>query len=164
MGTRDPRVDAYIERSADFARPILQHLRQVVHSACPTVEEATKWSMPHFVYRGRNLAGMAAFKQHCAFGFWRGAQIVQNDAQADQAMGQFGRITSLKDLPSAVVLKRYVKAAMQLNDDKAAAPRVPKKRNLKPTLAMPDDLKKALARTRDASAHFEKFAPSRQRE
>ena len=87
MGTRDPRVDAYIERSAEFARPILKHLRQVIHAACPTVEEATKWSMPHFVYRGRNLAGMAAFKQHCAFGFWNGAQIVPNDAQADQAMG-----------------------------------------------------------------------------
>jgi uncharacterized protein YdhG (YjbR/CyaY superfamily) len=82
MGTRDPRVDAYIEQSAEFARPILKHLRQVIHSACPTVQETIKWSMPHFVYDGTNLAGIAAFKQHCAFGLWKGAQIVGHDVAA----------------------------------------------------------------------------------
>ncbi len=149
MGTRDPHIDAYIERSNEFARPILMHLRQVIHSTCPTVQETTKWSVPFFMYGGSNLASMAAFKQHCAFGFWKGSQIVENDAATEKAMGQFGRITSLADLPSAVVLKRYIKAAMQLNDEKTAVPRAAKKR-VKPELAMPDDLKKALARTRDA--------------
>src|SRR4051794_26666093 len=72
MGTRDPRVDAYIERSAEFARPILMHVREVVHAACPEAEETMKWSFPHFMYRGM-LCSMASFKQHCAFGFWKGS-------------------------------------------------------------------------------------------
>src|ERR687885_318163 len=99
MGTRDPRVDAYIEKSADFARPILAHLRDVVHDACPDVEETMKWSFPHFMYQGM-LCSMASFKQHCAFGFWKGALVLdEGDDKGAEAMGQFGRITSLKDLP-----------------------------------------------------------------
>ena len=75
MGTRDPRVDAYIASAPDFAKPILTHLREIVHEACPDVEETMKWSNPHFDYKGV-LAGMSAFKAHCAFGFWKGSLIV----------------------------------------------------------------------------------------
>src|SRR5437867_10838588 len=99
MGKRDPRVDAYIANSAEFAQPILKHLRAVVHAACPDVEETLKWRMPHFMYEGI-LGRMAAFKQHCTFGFWKGASIVEPDRRTpDEAMGQFGRITKLSDLP-----------------------------------------------------------------
>src|SRR3954454_14470297 len=104
MGTRDERVDAYIAGSADFARPILTHLRELVHAACPEVEETMKWSFPHFQYKGM-LCGMAAFKQHCAFNFWKGALIVEKaGADVEKAMGRFGRITKLSDLPSTKVL------------------------------------------------------------
>ena len=75
MATRDPRIDAYIANSAEFARPILAHLREVVHAACPDVEETMKWSRPHFLYKGL-LCGMSAFKEHCAFGFWNSSLIV----------------------------------------------------------------------------------------
>ena len=70
MASKDPRIDAYIAKSADFAQPILKHLRKVVHAGCPEVEETMKWSMPHFDYKGV-MCGMAAFKEHCAFGFWK---------------------------------------------------------------------------------------------
>ena len=117
MATRDRRVDAYIERSADFAKPILTHLRAVVHDACPEVEETIKWNFPHFVYRDGILCSMAAFKAHCAFGFWKGALIIdQEGAPTEKAMGQFGRIASVKDLPSKKVLAGLVKKAMSLND------------------------------------------------
>ncbi len=76
MPTTDPRIDAYIERAAPFAQDILTHLRGVVHTACPEVEESIQWSMPHFLYHGRILANMAAFRQHCAFGFWYGRDAV----------------------------------------------------------------------------------------
>ena len=99
MGTRDPRVDAYIEKSADFARPILTHLRTLVHAACPEVEETMKWSFPHFDYKGEMMCSMASFKAHCAFGFWK-ASLVLGDKATDGAMGHLGRITSLDDLPS----------------------------------------------------------------
>ena len=112
MGTRDPRVDAYIDKSGEFAEPILTHLREVVHAACPEVEETLKWNFPHFMYKGM-LCSMAAFKQHCAFGFWKGWLIVdQNGGSAEDAMGQFGRITKVSDLPSKKILTGYIKEAI----------------------------------------------------
>src|ERR1041384_2840977 len=100
MVTRDPRVDTYIARSAEFARPILTHLRAVVHAACPEAEETLKWSSPSFMYKGM-LCGMAAFKEHCIFGFWKGSLIPGvAGGKGDEAMGNYGRITSLADLPS----------------------------------------------------------------
>jgi hypothetical protein len=74
MGKNDPRIDDYIAKSQDFARPILEHLRDLVHKACPEVEETMKWSFPHFDYKGM-MCSMAAFKQHCAFGFWKASLI-----------------------------------------------------------------------------------------
>src|SRR3954462_11574713 len=114
MPTKDPRVDAYVERAAPFARPILRHLRKVVHRGCPNVEETIKWSFPHFDYKGV-MCGMAAFKGHCTFGFWK-SKLVVRDRRSDEGMGQFGRITSLKDLPSEKTLVGYVRKAAELND------------------------------------------------
>ncbi|MEO8460483.1 MAG: YdeI/OmpD-associated family protein [Dokdonella sp.] len=160
MAIRDPRVDQYIAKSAEFARPILAHVRECVHAACPKVEETIKWGMPYFVYQG-NLCGMAAFKQHCAFGFWK-RQLIKPAGKGDgDAMGQFGRITALSDLPSAKVLAGYIKQAMALNEAGIQPPKTPSK---KPTLAIPDDLVAALKRNRKAAAVFEKFAPSHRRE
>ena len=160
MGTRDPRVDAYIERSAPFAQPILEHIRSVMHEACPNVEETMKWSMPHFMYYGM-LGGMSAFKAHCAFGFWKGTLIVPEQEEA--AMGQFGRIGSIKDLPPRRKFVGYVKKAMKLNEEGVAAPRAARSRPKKP-LPMPSDLAKALGRNRKARATFDAFPPSHRRE
>ena len=114
MGKTDPRVDQYIAKSADFAKPILMHLRKVVHAACPDVEETMKWSAPHFDYKGM-MCGMSAFKSHCAFGFWKSSLVLDGPGSRD-AMGQFGRITSVRDLPSDRVLTGYIKKAAKLND------------------------------------------------
>ena len=114
MGRKDPRIDTYIAKSADFAKPILKHLREIVHEGCPDVEETLKWSMPHFDYHGGPLAGMAAFKEHCALGFWKGSLIVPG---SKEAMGQFGRITRLADLPSDRTLVGYVRKAAKLASD-----------------------------------------------
>jgi hypothetical protein len=115
MPTTDPRIDAYITQSAPFAQPVLTHLRAVVHSACPSTEEAVKWSMPFFMYEGKILANMAAFKAHCSFGFWMGDRVAVT-GKSDEGMGQFGRITSLKDLPSKRELTAMIKKAMALID------------------------------------------------
>ena len=163
MGKHDPRVDAYIAKSADFARPILEHLRAVIHEGCPEVEEAIKWGMPSFLYHGRILCGIAAFKQHCAFGFWGGRGLVGNEDKRDDAMGQFGRIASLKDLPSKKVLVGYVKQAMKLSDERAAAPPKPRKAP-KPAPATPDDLAAALKKNKKAAVTYEAFSPSCKRE
>ena len=121
MGTRDPRIDQYIGKAPEFARPILAHLREVVHAACPEVEETMKWSSPHFTYKGP-LCHMAAFKQHCGFGFWKGSLVVGTEAASDDAAGQFGRLTSVTDLPPDDVLAGYVREAKRLNDEGVKAP------------------------------------------
>ncbi len=160
VSTRDPRVDTYIANSAEFAQPILVHLRQIVHKTCPQVEETLKWSMPAFMYHGM-LCGMAAFKQHCTFGFWKHKLVVGEERDA-QAMGQFGRIARLADLPSAKILASYIKKAMQLNEDGVKAPRAMPKQ--KPAPRVPDDLAAALKKNRKAAATFAAFSPSNQRE
>jgi len=106
MPTKDPRVDAYIAKAPDFAKPILTHVRKLVHAACPDVVETMKWSMPHFDHKGV-LCGMAAFKQHCSLGFWKGELIFGSTATENEAMGHFGRITSLSDLPKDKDLLGY---------------------------------------------------------
>ena len=162
MPKKDPRIDAFIEKSAPFARPILIHVRKLVHAACPSVEETLKWGMPHFDYKGV-LLGMAAFKRHCAVGFWK-ADLVLGEARGTyEAMGNFGRITSLDDLPSDKVLTRYIRKAVELNEAgiKKPAPARPKKQK---ELVIPDDLQAALKKNRKALATFEGFSYSRRKE
>lgn len=164
MGTRDPRVDAYIGKSAPFARPILDHLREVVHEACPEVEETMKWSAPHFTYKGL-LCGMMAFKAHCSFGFWKGELVVDEKERKAEAMGQFGCITSVTDLPPRDVVVRYVKRAMELNEQGVKAPsRGGAARKPKPEIPVPPELSRALARNRKAREAFEGLSPGKRRE
>ncbi|MGH8076736.1 MAG: YdeI/OmpD-associated family protein [Lysobacter sp.] len=164
MGQPDPRVDAYIDKAAEFARPILQHLREVVHTACPAAEETLKWGAPSFMYGGKILCSMAAFKQHASFGFWQGARVVGADgANADEGMGQFGRISRLSDLPGKRVLGGYVRQAMKLIDEGVTRPST-KDAKPKPPLVVPDDLTTALAKNRKARATFDAFTPSHRRD
>jgi uncharacterized protein YdeI (YjbR/CyaY-like superfamily) len=161
MGHRDARIDEYIANSAEFAQPILSHLREVVHAACPGVEETMKWSAPYFMYHGM-LCGFASFKQHCVFGFWKGELVLELGA-AESAAGQFGRITSVKGLPSKKVLVGYVKRAMELNEAGVAAPRA-KRAGSKAPLEPPPALAAALRRNSRARTAFEGMRPSHQRE
>jgi uncharacterized protein YdeI (YjbR/CyaY-like superfamily) len=158
MGKRDPRHDVYIAPPPPPPKPILKHLREVVHKGCPDVEETIKWSMPHFDYKGP-LAGMAAFKAHCAFGFWKGSLIVPG---SKEAMGQFGCITKLSDLPKDSVLVGYVRKAAKLNEAGVKIPRPVK--HEKKEIRMPADLAAALKRNAKARKTYEAFRPSHQRE
>ena len=163
MGTRDDRVDAYIAKSAEFARPILNHLRDVVHAACPEVEETMKWSRPHFVYKGM-LCGMSAFKEHCAFGFWNHSLVLEKCRDdVKDGMGQFGRITQVSDLPSKKILSGYIKEAMKLNDTGVKSPTRSKLKTPR-DVVVPDDLRSALQKNKKALATFEKLSPSHKRE
>lgn len=163
MPTLDPRIDAYIANSADFAQPILHHLRRVVHDACPEVEETIKWSMPFFLYRGM-LCNMASFKAHCAFGFWKGQLLVaREDDKGREAMGQFGRIASLKDLPPKKALAGYVRKAMALNEAGVTAPSRAKPKVAR-ELVVPDYFIAALEGKPGASEHFNAFTPGAMRE
>ncbi len=158
MPTTNPQVDAYIAKSADFARPILTHLRALVHAGCPGVEETIKWRSPHFTFHGM-LCSMAAFKQHCVFGFWNGAIGLPAELTA---MGHFGRIAALSDLPPDSRVIALVRKAARLNESGLRRPPLPK--HPKPPITVPDDLARALAKNARARATFDGFAPSHRRE
>lgn len=161
MPTIDPRVDAYIDKSRDFAKPILTHIRKLVHETCPDVSETLKWSMPSFEYKGI-LCGMASFKAHCTLMFWK-QSLLESDAfpKNKTAMGSFGRIASLKDLPSDAVMKSLLKQAMKLNEDGV---KVTKPKHEKKELVVPEILLEALARNEKAAETFDNFPPSCKRE
>ncbi|HEX6643294.1 MAG TPA: YdeI/OmpD-associated family protein [Gemmatimonadales bacterium] len=161
MGKRIPQVDAYIEKAAPFARPILSHIRESVHEACPEVEEAMKWSMPHFMHQGM-LAGMAAFKEHCSLGFWKASLIMERGMISRDAMGQFGCIRSIDDLPPRRTLQAYVKKAAALNEAGIKVARKP--RGASRAVEVPPELRAALGRNRKAREAFEQMSPSHQRE
>lgn len=163
MSTRDPRVDAYIKQAAPFARPILTRLRKVVHAGCSGVEETMKWGMPHFDYRGP-LCGMAAFKQHATFGFWKAALLKDHGLPqpTEKAMGQFGCLTSVKDLPAEKTLVGLVKTAAWVNE--AGIKVVRKKRAKRAPIPVPAVFKAALASHAKARRAFEALSPSHQRE
>ncbi len=160
------KVDAYIEKAAPFAQPVLEHLRELVHKACPDVEEAIKWSMPFFVYKGQILGNMAAFKAHCSFGLWGGevsAVMRKDGVLSDDGMGKLGKITSLKDLPSDKAMLGYIKQAVAFVEDGG------KTMQRKPTVAkaepeVPAELSAALKKSKAASATFMAFSPSCRRE
>jgi uncharacterized protein YdeI (YjbR/CyaY-like superfamily) len=156
----DPRIDAYIERQADFARPILTHLRGVIHEACPDCEETLKWSMPSFLYKGKILAGFAAFKAHATFGYWNDSMLSQ-DEKNRSAMGQFGRLTALADLPPKATLLDLTRKSMALIESGAKPPRATAK---KAPFTVPQDLRAALDAEPKAAATFDGFPPSCQRE
>ena len=157
----DPRVDAYIAARAEFARPILEHLRAAVHAACPEAEETIKWGMPHFLYQGQILAGMAAFKAHATFGFWRAKEVVGETGAERQAMGQFGRITKMEDLPEPAVLGELIRRAMALGD---AGSKPVRGKSAKPPVEVPADLRCALDACPAAAATFDGFPESCRRE
>lgn len=157
----DPRIDAYIAARADFARPILAHLRARVHATCPDVVETIKWGMPSFSYRGRPLASMAAFKSHAAFGFWD-RQALATGREGD-GMGQYGRIATRADLPPDEAIETGIREAMALIDAGARPTRA--RPVIRPEAQIPPALAAALARYPGAEAIFrDRFAPSHRRE
>ncbi|MEO8805395.1 MAG: YdeI/OmpD-associated family protein [Burkholderiaceae bacterium] len=163
MATTDPRVDAYIERAAPFAHPILAQLRGAVHSGCPAVVETIKWGMPFYMHADRILANMAAFKQHCSFRFWNGREAAERGKSAE-AMGQFGRLTTLRDLPPRRELVLVVKQAVALIDAGTTRTRAAKPRSAAAQPDMPAELAHALARHTLARQTFEALSPSQRRE
>jgi len=165
---RDPRVDAYIAQAAPFAQAPLGHIRDAMHAALPDVSEAIKWGHPFFLLDGRPFANMAAFKAHCSLGFWRGGRPIAEEAagERDKAMGQFGRVGSVADLPKAAALRQLIvhaRAAWTAAiEDKASAPPAPKARRAAPDV--PDDLAAALRAAAGARKRYYAFTPSQQAE
>ena len=167
MAKKEKLIDAYISKSADFAKLILNHIRELVHKACPDVEEKMKWSFPHFDYKGEMMCSMAAFKQHAVFGFWKAVlmkdSVLIDNARSETAMGHLGKLTSLKDLPSNKKMTAWIKEAMLLTDKGIKFP-AKAKPSEKKELTVPDYFVKALNKNKKAKTVFENFAYSHKKE
>ena len=159
---QDPRIDAYIERAAPFAQPILTQLREAVHAACPQVEESIRWSMPSFTYAGAILCQKAAFKQHASFGYWKHA-LVMGEGVARDGMGSYGKMASIRDIPPRNRLHADIRKAMKLNEDGVKLPAAPKAA-AKPRTEVPAELIAALKKNEAAKTTFDGFPPGCRRE
>ena len=166
MITKDKRVDLYINKSADYAKPILNHIRELVHKACPDVVETIKWGFPSFDYKGP-MCSMASFKQHCTFGFWKNSimkdpnKIFKRDENT--SMGSFGQLKSLGDLSKDKILIEYIKQAAKLNEEGIKLPARSKPVQQK-ELIVPDYFTKAINKNKKALKTFENFSPSKKKE
>jgi hypothetical protein len=161
MGKKDKRVDAYIAKAPEFARPILTYIREIVHEGCPECEEDLKWQNPAFMYKGL-LAGMASFKEHCVFGFWKGALVTgEKAAEGEESNAMYRKIYSLDDLPPKKKFLAWVKKAKELNETGAKVPRVTKP---KKPLEAPDYFIAAIKKNKKALTTYEGFSPSAKRE
>lgn len=162
MSGRDPRFDEYIEKSAEFAQPILKHIRELVHLACPNITETLKWSMPHFDYKG-SVCHMASFKKHCALGFWKQPLLEQNAFPQKTTMGGFGRIESLADLPDDKVIISLIHQAVKLNEQGIKVNRPPNSKEKK-ELVVPEILTAALSKNTAAKTTFDSFPYSKKKD
>jgi uncharacterized protein YdeI (YjbR/CyaY-like superfamily) len=158
---RDPRIDAYIAKAQPFARPILEKIRERVHAVLPNAEEAMKWSMPAYTVGGKIVLITAAFKAHAALNFWRGQELESTHSGVG-AMGQFGRIESIEELPADGELDRLIHEAAELAKS-APAPRKTK-HEPKPAPTMHPDFAMALSKAPKAKAALDGFPPSAQRD
>jgi uncharacterized protein YdeI (YjbR/CyaY-like superfamily) len=161
VGKKNPRVDEYIAKAPAFAKPILVEIRERVHAACPDVEETIKWRQPSFEYKGL-MCGMAAFKEHCVFGYWKAPLVLGAAAEGANAMGYRDKITSVADLPSKRAFRAHVRKAMELNEAGITLERPVKER--KPEIVVPADLAAAVKKNKKAQATFDQFSPSHRRE
>jgi uncharacterized protein YdeI (YjbR/CyaY-like superfamily) len=166
MGNSDKRVDTYIEKAKDFAKPILTHLRKIIHRACPDIEETIKWGFPYFEYKG-GVCGIASFNQHCIFGFWK-ASLMSDPHKIfypknEKGMGVFGKLKSLKDLPSNKMLLQYIKEAIKLNEEGIKLPSKPKN-SRKKEIQIPDYFLKILKKNKTAFLTFKNFSYTHQKE
>lgn len=160
----NPLVDKKIAASQPFAQPIMNHLRELVHKAVPEVTEEIKWGHTFFLLDGKPFANLAAFKEHCSFGFWKNEivkDIIALGYDPKSSMGAFGRITSMKDIPSSNEMTALLKKAAEL----ARVPSAPKKKAApKPELPVPDPLAAALKKSKAATKHFQEFSTACRRE
>lgn len=165
MGTRTAAIDRYIATAPAYARPILEKIREGFHAGCPEIEERIKWGHASFEYKGM-LGGMAVFKKHVTFGFWKSRLMEDFDklfARGPKSSPMGARVESLADLPSKKVFVAYVREAKRLNDEGL---KEPMRARPKPQAAVvvPPDLAAALKKNAKARTVFEGFSPSQKRE
>lgn len=163
MANYNKEVDAYLAKMADFAKPILTHLREIIHTTCPDVEEGIKWGTPHYSYKGDHLCMMAGFKQHCSFSLYKAElmkdKAIEDSVKAGKKFGYMDKVKDVSELPSKKVLVAYIREAMELNASGAKKPKSVKEKSAVEVVA-PKEFLEALKHHKQANAVFESKSPS----
>lgn len=161
MSNHNKKVDEYIFKMADFAKPILTHLRQIIFETCPDVEEDIKWGIPHYAYKGDHLVMMAGFKQHCSFSLYKAElmkdKMIQESVKAGKKFGYMDKVKDLSELPDKKILAAYIKEAMELNSSGISKPKVVKE---KVEVVAPKEFIEALEQDKIAFSIYESKSPS----
>ncbi|MCC6865799.1 MAG: YdeI/OmpD-associated family protein [Ignavibacteria bacterium] len=167
MQNKDKRIDSYIAKSNDFAKPILTHLRELIHKTCPEVNETIKWGMPSFEYKGPFI-GFAAFKKHAVLGFWKSSLMKDHKILMGEdkkgSMGNLGRLETIEDLPKDTQLIKWIKEAMKLNENGVKFNRSEKPKHTRKVYKLHPDFRNALNKNKSALKKYKAFPPSHKRE
>jgi uncharacterized protein YdeI (YjbR/CyaY-like superfamily) len=162
MKKSNSKVDEYVAKSEAFAKPILEHWRQLIHDNCPDVEEAIKWGFPHFDYKGDFMCVIASYKNHCSLTFLKAELMYDPRLKESKTLKPtqrfLGKVMNLTDLPPDEEFIGLLKEAMVLNE-KGIKVIVPKSDKPK-VLEMPDYFSKKLASNAKAKEIFENKSDS----
>ena len=104
------------------------------------------------------MCGMAAFKAHCMFGFWKAPLVVGGAGPHNR----YRQIKSVADLPAKKDMAALIRRAMSLNDEGVVVARAPQTK--KAPARVPADLSGALQKNKKARTAFDAFSPSHKRE
>lgn len=161
----DPGVDEYLHNAPDFAKPILEYLRETVHTVCPEAVETIKWKFPTFMYHNKILCSTVAFKKYCSMGFWLHDEMktireLESDAEKSN-MFSVGKITTMEDLPGKIELKNMMQEAMDLTD---AGFTLRKAKPEKKEVEIPGYFREILDQNKEVAEIFRAASPSFRKE
>jgi uncharacterized protein YdhG (YjbR/CyaY superfamily) len=111
-------IDEYISGYPDNVQQLLQEMRTTIHYAAPEAEEAIKYGIPTFVFKG-NLVHFGAFKNHIGF-YPAPGGIAEFKEELSLYDGDKGtvRFPINKPLP-LMLISKMVKFRVQKNLEKA---------------------------------------------
>jgi len=141
----------------------LQPIRDILLAS--KLEETLKWGTPTYTIEGKNVLGLAGFKNHCALWFHQG--VFLKDEKGVLINAQEGTTKGLRqwrfekgDQLPKTLLKSYVKEAIA--NQKAGKTIKPQIQTQKPSI--PVELQQALTGSKKVKSAFEKLTPGKQRE
>jgi uncharacterized protein YdeI (YjbR/CyaY-like superfamily) len=154
-------ADQYLEVHPNWQEE-LSALRKMLIST--ELKEEIKWGAPVYTLKGKNVVGLAAFKNHCAIWFFNGVSLQKNTSLLENA--QKGKTKALRQIKfrkgdevNPDVLLKYVAEAIA--NQKLGNTAKPK---INAQLILPPELKSAFEEDEELKSAFAKLPEGKQRE
>src|SRR5438270_1264994 len=147
-------VNDSLANAPEGTRPILVRLRRIFRQASPKLEEAIKWGVPCYLFKGP-VGGFAAYKQHVSWGLWKSRAL--NDPEGLLGRGvsvMAGKITKVSEIPPAAKIIALIEQVIALNEAGIKSPKPPEPE-------LPADFAAAMKKAGKAARHYAAFTPAR---